>query len=384
MIFPGKIFYSGGVMELLTDTSVKPDLEGFLNVVTKKREPDRVYFIELFLDDEVKAAVSSKYGLDEKIDPGDKFGELKRDILVHRFLGYEVFRISVIRKDFFPMRFVETADTTQYVEQSRGRREWTEEHRGPIQSIEDFEKYPWPSVDEIDLSPFEWLEKNLPEDMGVYDLTAHILEMLSFLLGYETMCYKMVDEPELIDLVLDKIGEFYVKYTEVMCDFNCVPIVWGSDDMGFKTSTLVSPDFLREKILPWHKKCADVAHAKGRPYFLHSCGNLEEIMDDLIDWVGIDAKHSFEDAIMPVEEYFKAYGHRVSVLGGLDVDFLCRADELSIRKKVREILDVCMNGRKFLKKYKPGGYCFGTGNTVANYIPLENYLIILDEARKFM
>jgi uroporphyrinogen decarboxylase len=30
-----------------------------------------------------------------------------------------------------------------------------------------------------------------------------------------------------------------------------------------------------------------------------------------------------------------------------------------------------------------GGYCLGTGNSVANYIPLDNYLAMLDEGRKF-
>lgn len=29
------------------------------------------------------------------------------------------------------------------------------------------------------------------------------------------------------------------------------------------------------------------------------------------------------------------------------------------------------------------GYCLGTGNTVANYIPLDNYPIMLDEGRKY-
>jgi uroporphyrinogen decarboxylase len=53
---------------------------------------------------------------------------------------------------------------------------------------------------------------------------------------------------------------------------------------------------------------------------------------------------------------------------------MCRGDEKTIRARVREILDACMPG---------GGYCLGTGNSVANYIPLDNYLIMLDEGRKY-
>jgi uroporphyrinogen decarboxylase len=359
-------------MALLKDNRIEPDVDEFIKVVKREVKPKKVHFIELFLDDEVKEAVRALYNLDAGVS--GPFAGLKKEIKVHEFLGYDVFRVGLVHKDLFTLEFINAADTTAIKNQQRGEREWTEEHAGPIQSWKDFEAYPWPSVSDIDLSSMEWLEKNLPPNMGVFDLTAHILEMVTFLLGYETFCYKIIDDPELIDAICEKIGRFYVEYTRVMCDFSCVPVVWGSDDMGFKTGTLASPDFLRQKILPWHKRCAEVAHKKDKVYFLHNCGNLEMIMDDFIDDVGIDAKHSFEDAIMPVTEAFQKYGDRIAILGGIDVDFLCRSDEKSIRERVTETLDICARGT---------GYCLGTGNTVANYMPLASYLTMLDEGRKY-
>jgi uroporphyrinogen decarboxylase len=62
------------------------------------------------------------------------------------------------------------------------------------------------------------------------------------------------------------------------------------------------------------------------------------------------------------------------VLGGIDVDFLCRATEDQVRERVRKTLTACMPG---------GGYCLGTGNSVANYVPLRNYLAMLDEGLTF-
>ena len=90
--------------------------------------------------------------------------------------------------------------------------------------------------------------------------------------------------------------------------------------------------------------------------------------------VKIDGKHSFEDTIEKVTDAKDTYGKRIALLGGLDVDFLCRADERQVRARVRATLRKCMPG---------GGYCLGTGNSVANYIPLDNYLAMLDEGRKF-
>ena len=90
--------------------------------------------------------------------------------------------------------------------------------------------------------------------------------------------------------------------------------------------------------------------------------------------VGIDGRHSFEDVIEPVEDAYRTYGSRISILGGIDLDFLCRADEQRIRARVRRVLEQCMTA---------GGYCLGSGNSIANYVPVDHFLAMVDEGRKF-
>lgn len=359
-------------MTLLQDR-IEPDAEQFLNVVTRRALPTRVHYTELFLDEAVKRQVAERYSLADDIDHNDPFAALKRDIAIYGFLGYDVFRVSVL-KEAFTGHMLSTADTATVPGQQGQMRSWSDEHDGPIQTWSDFEAYPWPAVSDIDFSDLEWLDKHLPDTMGCYELTAHILEMVVFLLGYEPFCLKLFDAPDLVDAVFQKVGEFFTSFTRSLCGFDCVKLVWGSDDMGFRTATMISAQDIKEKVLPWHKRCADIAHERGRPYFLHACGNLKEIMPALIDDVGIDAKHSYEDVIMPVTEAKACYGERIAILGGIDVDFLCRADEDAIRLRVRETLTTCMPG---------GGYCLGTGNSVASYIPIDNYLVMLDEGRRF-
>ena len=96
-------------------------------------------------------------------------------------------------------------------------------------------------------------------------------------------------------------------------------------------------------------------------------------MDDLIDWVGIDAKHSFEDVIMPAAEAKRRYGDRIAILGGVDVDYLSRHSVDEVRAYTRKVIEECAPG---------GGWALGTGNSVPNYVPVENYLAMLDEGRK--
>ncbi len=353
--------------------SVTPDKDELVEVIRRNKLPERVHSIEIFHDPEIIAMISDRYNLAVKLDKNDPEYKFKLYIIFHQFLGFDAFHVPFRDQGFFEVPLNYLGDTAAK-ETNRGQRGWTEEHRGPIQCWEDFEKYPWPEINKVDFSCLEWMEKNLPDNMGCYELTAHILEELTFLLGYETLCMKIYDDPDLVDEIIEKVGLFYLKLTESMCGFGCVPFIWASDDLGFKTSTLVSPDFLRKKIFPWHKRCADAAHNSGKPYLIHACGKLDAVMDDLIDYVGIDAKHSFEDTIMEVTEAYRIYHDRISILGGIDIDFLCRNDEKSIRERVNKTLDMCM---------EKGGYCLGTGNTVANYIPVDNYLAMVDEGRKY-
>lgn len=203
---------------------------------------------------------------------------------------------------------------------------------------------------------------------------AHFAEYLSWLMGYETLCYALYDNRDLVAAIRDRLIEIYIKVIWRLLQFDRVKITWGSDDMGYRSGPLISPNDLREFVLPGHKLMAQMSHQAGRPYLLHSCGNLATIIEDLIDDVGIDARHSFEDTIEDVITAHDRYGDRIAHLGGIDVDFLCRASETEIRSRVRHTLEACMPG---------GGYCLGTGNSVANYIPVDNFLIMLDEGRKF-
>jgi len=143
-----------------------------------------------------------------------------------------------------------------------------------------------------------------------------------------------------------------------------------SDDLGFKTQTMIGPDDLRKYVLPIHRKLAKIAHDAGKPCLLHCCGNLSEIMEDIIEYVGIDAKHSYEDSILPVTEAKRLYGDRIGILGGFDVDRLCRSSVEEVREYTRMLLDMG----------KDGGYCLGSGNSIAPFVPVENYLAMLDEA----
>jgi len=265
------------------------------------------------------------------------------------------------------------ADPTQG-NQNRGTRRWLEEGKADISTFEEFEKYPWPDGKTWDTRALEWYEKNLPDDMCLVGRSGHFCEYLCWLMGYETLCYALYEQPDLVQAMADRILALETAATKVLLQSPRVKIFWASDDLGFKTGLMFSPDQMRKYVLSGHKKLAEMAHPKGVPYLLHAYGKRTDILEDLIEDVKLDAIHSFEDTIEHITDAKKAYGNRMSLIGGIDVDFLCRSDEQAIRDRVRKTVEVCQPG---------GGFCLGTGNSVANYIPMKNYLTMLDEGRKF-
>ena len=110
-------------------------------------------------------------------------------------------------------------------------------------------------------------------------------------------------EPELVAAVADRIGQTLVDYYRAMLAIDGVCAVLQGDDMGHRGGLLISREHLEQYAVPWHKRLAEMVHARGLPYCLHSCGQVEEIMSPMIDEVGIDAKHSFEDVIVPAADF---------------------------------------------------------------------------------
>ena len=353
---------------------VKPDWVGLRDCIMRRGTPQRVHYIELFLDGEVQNEICRRYGLEKGLKKDDPHFGLKRYVKVQRFLGYDFVRCGV-EGLAMPLNREVTADTAGLSRQ--GGRAYINEHKGPISNWAEFEKYPWPKVADATTKSLEWYQKNLPDDMCVIagGGFAHYAEYLTWLMGYETLCYALFEQRDLVQAIADRLTEMYQVTLKQLLQFDRVQLVWGSDDMGFKTGPMIGPDDLRAFVLPGHKLMAEMAHAAGKPYLLHACGCLNSIIDDLIDDVHIDAKHSFEDTIENVIGLKqRGYGRRIALLGGIDLDFLCRHDAAAVRARVRETLRVCQPG---------GGYCLGTGNSVANYIPVDNYLAMLDEGRRY-
>jgi uroporphyrinogen decarboxylase len=352
----------------------EPDAKRFIRILSGSGSGGRVPLVEYLVDDAIVKPVVTKilgrpwaeYGVSRQTQAA----YLDNVIAFWLRMGYDAVRFEQGLP--FTERRILAPDPTSA---AGGMRAWADEHRGAIQSREDFDRYVWPKIEDTDFFPFEYINRNLPEGMGL--MTCHaggVFEHLSWIMSYEGLCLALKDNPRLVGAVVDRIGELMTKFYRHLVDLDNIVAVFPGDDMGFKTGTLVSPADLRAYILPWHQKFARMAHDRGLPYFLHSCGNLGSILDDLIENVRIDGKHSFEDAILPVQDFQARYGDRVAALGGVDVNILAAGSEDEIRKRTRDLIEIC--GAR-------GRYAVGSGNSIPSYVPIANYLAMVDEALGF-
>ena len=358
------------------------DFEHLRKVLMRETKEGPTPIIELVADDEI---MSEAAGFDfpagrrnelmnagssaspELIQLGIKY--LDMCLAFSKAVGYDyVFAIPIV-----------PAPRTQMLLKENPRQDgkirlWQNEHSGLITSRGEFEEFPWPSTDTVSIFPVDYEATKMPPGMKVLVFYNGIFEDLKLLMGFENMAIKSIEEPDLLDDILERLTALAEHTVEKAAAHPGAGAIFYADDMGFNNGLMLSPSFMKQHVIPRIKRIADACHKHGKPFLLHSCGKIDAILNELIDDVGIDALHSFQDNIEPVESMYKKYGDRVSILGGLDVDLLSRGTPEEVRARTRRILEACAPG---------GGYCMGSGNSVTNFCKIENYYAMLDETRKW-
>jgi len=250
-----------------------------------------------------------------------------------------------------------------------------------IRDREDFVRYPWAEIPDLYFRSsdrvFRALARALPAGMkAVGGVGNGIFECVQDLVGYQNLCYLTDEDPELFSDMFRKVGEtnleIWRRFLPACGDAYCV-LRFG-DDLGYYATTLLAPKDLRVHVFPRYKAIVDLVHSAGKPFLLHSCGNIFSVMDDLIDGVGIDAKHSNEDKIAPFSRWVEQYGSRIGNFGGADMDVVCRTSGPELREY---LLDILRSARGH------GGFAFGTGNSIPDYVPAANYLEMIRTVREF-
>jgi len=137
-----------------------------------------------------------------------------------------------------------------------------------------------------------------------------------------------------------------------------------SDDWGGQQKLLVNPDYWRKFYKPSYKEMFDLIHAGGADVWMHSCGNVTELIPDLIE-LKLDVLNPVQPQSMNIDYIGKEYRGKLCFFGGVDVqETLPHGTPDDARREVKHLIQT-LGG-------KNGGYIGGTSHTILPDTPLEN------------
>ncbi len=190
--------------------------------------------------------------------------------------------------------------------------------------------------------------------------------------GTEQLLMMMTDDPELVIEIFN---------TELDCSLQLLQLIWDEgytfdaiswcDDMGYRNGTFFSLPMYREILKPVQKRAIEWAHEKGILAHLHSCGNINEFVPELLD-IGVDALNPLEVKAGMDPAHLKAnYGDRLVFHGGINAMLWDDIDR--IEAEIRRLLPILKES---------GGYIFQEDHSIPDSVSLENYRRIVKIARE--
>lgn len=301
---------------------------------------------------------------------GRSINNLKDEVDFWLYAGYDYIKLQP-KADFNPLK-IGLDNNVSYNDDGTIFRKWASENNGVINSFDDYEKYKFPAPVDFDYTNFENVKSLLPEGMGVVAQYGDIFTMTWEMMGFESFSIALFENEELVNALNNQLGNLVLSMFEHFVQLDGVNAIWYSDDIAYTNSLLVSPDVLDKYFFPWLKKIGDLAKRYNKPLIYHSDGILYDVMDRIID-CGVDSLHPIEPKAMNIADVKQRYGDKLCLIGNIDVDLLARGTVDEIRKNViKNIQEAGYNG----------GYCVGSGNSIPEYVKLENYIAMIETVKE--
>ncbi len=201
-----------------------------------------------------------------------------------------------------------------------------------------------------------------------------LFERLHALRGMENVftdfCTNEAEVRKLLDVLQNYLLAMVRRWASVGAD-----AVFLTDDWGSQTGLMISPELWRSYFRLYYKKVFKEAHSLGMDVIFHSCGNVTEIVGDLID-MGLDVLDPVQPGAMDMEHLAREFGGKLAFSGAVDIqDLLCLGTPQRIKDEVRRIIDTL--GKPF-----GGGLILGPANVITPDTPFENLAALFEAAHE--
>lgn len=204
--------------------------------------------------------------------------------------------------------------------------------------------------------------------MGVTHMA--LIERLSSVRGFENTLEDFYAAPREIERLLDALTDYYVEIIRAWGRRPDVDGLFWTDDWGTELALMISPEMWRRFFAGRYRRLCDEAHRQGLSVSFHSCGNIFEIIGDLID-VGVDIIDPIQPEAMDINLVAREFGGKVAFFGGLSDQRIAAYTPAQVRDEVLRTIDV-------LGAPYGNAYIISVSNTLMPEVPFANIVALFE------
>lgn len=256
-----------------------------------------------------------------------------------------------------------------------GGEEGTTDHMVPAagraKTVADIERLPTPLINRRpDTSRLKaWHDEGYP----VLGYAGSIYEWSWWFRGMEQFLMDLVSDPQMATAIITKIAS-HTKRLALASARLGIDVLCFYDDAGMQTGMQLSPDLWRQFIKPAWQKVLDAVRAESPAtrFFLHSCGQIDAIVPDIVD-LGFHILHPLQPECMDFAAFFQEFGDKIVLTATVSSQkILPFGTPDDVRREVRRLADVVGDSRRTI---------FMPSNVIQPETPWENVVAFVEEAR---
>lgn len=187
----------------------------------------------------------------------------------------------------------------------------------PLKNWNEFDKLPIPNIND----PQRWQHlENISrkaEDKFILAQGISIYERVHFIRGLENTWLDIHDYPDELARLIDLLVEMNLSAIVKFARLGAHGYIF-ADDWGLQHRLMIAPTKWREIWKPHYARIFEAVHQAGMLAFLHSCGYIVDILDDLIE-IGLEVIHMDQQENMGLELLGERFGGRITFFSPVDI-----------------------------------------------------------------